>query len=116
MAISLALVTGSYLPLAPILALDLLSVLVIVNPIKPFCYPVGIMLETDLLVEMKEFVVPVNNIEPKAKLKLVDTDRAKRKWSGVALFQMIGSIHDALEEDTVLQREDVDHFVYKAVT
>jgi len=69
------------------------------------------MIKTNFSVHAKKAAIAIHDIESNAEMEFAKTDRAKRKWSGVAFAQMIGTIQDTLEEYAMMQREHVAHLV-----
>ena len=61
------------------------------------------MIKTSLLVKKKERAITIHDIESCTELEFAKTDRAQGEWPGVALLQMVGSVHDAAEKYAVCQ-------------
>jgi hypothetical protein len=60
------------------------------------------MFKTSLLIENEEVTVTINDIKSNSELKLSKTDQAKVNRPGVALLQMVGSVHDTIKKYAVL--------------
>lgn len=71
------------------------------------------MFKTNLPVKLKKPAITFRDIEPNTELKFSKTDRAEVKRSGIALLEVIGPIHDALEEYAVIQCEHMGRFMDK---
>ena len=55
------------------------------------------MIKANLSVKVKKPPVTIYHIESNAGMKLPQTDRAQGKWPVVALLEMVGAIHEAVE-------------------
>ena len=73
--------------------------------------PLHLIIEMDRLKELEQIAVAPADIEANAVMKLPQIHRTQVERPPVALLQMIGSVHQAVEVDTVLNTEHVTRFV-----
>ena len=81
------------------------------DPAEALGRPSGLVLKTDLLIKAQKPLIPVRDIESNAKEELSETHRTEMKRPGIALPEVIGSVHEAPEEDTMLEHEHVGRLV-----
>lgn len=81
------------------------------DPLQSACHPASFLVETNLAIEPKEPLVAILDVEPQAEMEFPKAHGADVEGSGIALIEVIGSIHDASEEHTVGQREHMGRLV-----
>ena len=65
-------------------------------------YPLRFLSQAVFSIKYAKFFVSFKDIKSDAVLEFAKADGTKVKRSGVAFLQMIGAVHNAIEEDTVL--------------
>ena len=63
------------------------------------------------MIKRQKSAISLHHIEPDAEMKFSKTDRAQMKGPRVAFVQMVGTIHETLEVNTMLQLKHVARLV-----
>src|ERR1035441_8857427 len=69
--------------------------------------PSGFVVQPRLSVKLRQCLITLHHIEANAELELPQAHRAKVQRAAVALLEVVGAIHDAVEIDAVGQTEHV---------
>jgi hypothetical protein len=78
---------------------------------QSFFEPSNLVLKADCARELQQHTVPVVYIESDTVLQLAQVYGTQVKRTSITLIQMIGSIHQAVKENAVLDSKHVGSFV-----
>ena len=78
--------------------------------------PLRLWTEAHTTVKFQHPFITKDNIEPDTGMQFVQTNRAKKLRSGIALLKMVGPIHDAAIINAMGQEKHMAGLVYQNLT